>query len=32
MGRQFLPFGSSQQPGLRDYADAADTMKFLSGL
>ncbi len=24
-----LPFGKSQQPGLADYADGADTMKFL---
>src|SRR5450432_3678310 len=32
VGRQFLPLGSSQQPGLRDYADGADTMKFLRGL
>ena len=29
VGRQFLPFGSSQQPGLMDYADGADTLKFL---
>jgi hypothetical protein len=29
VGRNFLPFGSSQSPGLTDYADGADTMKFL---
>lgn len=28
-GRNFLPFGKSQEPGLRDYADGMDTMKFL---
>jgi Acyl-CoA reductase (LuxC) len=32
VGRQFLPFGRSQQPGLRDYADGADTMKFVKSL
>jgi hypothetical protein len=25
-------FGKSQQPGLADYADGADTMQFLRGL
>ncbi len=28
-GRQYLPFGSTQQPKLSDYADGADTLKFL---
>ena len=32
IGRQWLPFGKSQEPGLSDYADGADTMKFLHGL
>ncbi len=32
VGRDFLPFGKSQQPGLRDYADGEDTMQFLRGL
>ncbi len=27
-----IPFGESQRPGLYDYADGADVMKFLSGL
>ena len=30
VGRNYLPFGKSQEPGLSDYADGADTMKFLS--
>jgi hypothetical protein len=29
IGHKFLPFGKSQQPGLTDYADGADTMRFL---
>jgi hypothetical protein len=29
VGRNFIPFGKSQQPELRDYADGADTLKFL---
>lgn len=29
---KILPLGSSQQPALKDYADGADTMKFLSSL
>jgi hypothetical protein len=29
IGRKFLPFGESQHPELRDYADGADTMQFL---
>ncbi len=28
-GRHYLPFGSTQQPKLTDYADGADTLKFL---
>lgn len=28
----FLPFGSSQQPGLADYADGVDTIKFIQSL
>jgi hypothetical protein len=29
VGRDFTPFGESQQPALADYADGADTMRFL---
>jgi Acyl-CoA reductase (LuxC) len=29
IGRNYLPFGKSQEPGLADYADGADTLKFL---
>jgi hypothetical protein len=32
VGRQFTPFGKSQRPGLSDYADGRDTMKFLRSL
>jgi hypothetical protein len=32
VGRQWLPFGESQRPGLSDYADGTDTMKFLRSL
>jgi hypothetical protein len=32
VGRDFLPFGSSQSPSLTDYADGVDTMKFLRSL
>jgi hypothetical protein len=32
VGRNHLPFGQSQHPGLRDYADGSDTMKFLTSL
>lgn len=32
VGSSFIPFGQAQSPGLLDYADGADTMKFLSGL
>lgn len=28
----FTPFGKAQSPGLNDYADGVDTMKFLMGL
>jgi Acyl-CoA reductase (LuxC) len=31
-GRKYLPFGKSQEPGLEDYADGADTLKFLQSL
>lgn len=29
VGGKYLPFGTSQQPGLADYADGADTLEFL---
>lgn len=29
VGKDFTPFGSSQQPALNDYADGIDTMAFL---
>ena len=32
VGRHFLPFGNSQEPGLMDYADGEDTMKFFRSL
>ena len=32
IGRQFIPLGKSQRPGLSDYADGRDTMKFLRSL
>jgi hypothetical protein len=32
VGRGCIPFGRSQQPGLFDYADGVDTMKFLTAL
>ena len=32
VGKEFLPFGSSQQPGLTDYADGVDTLQFLLDL
>jgi len=32
VGRGYLPFGKSQEPGLAEYADGADTMKFLRSL
>lgn len=32
VNNQVVKFGQSQQPGLADYADGIDTMKFLAGL
>lgn len=32
VGKKWLPFGQSQQPGLTDYADGIDTLKFLLAL
>lgn len=32
VGKKWLPFGRSQQPGLTDYADGIDTLAFLLGL
>jgi hypothetical protein len=32
VGRDFIPFGKSQQPELFTYADGVDTMQFLLGL
>lgn len=32
VGKQHLPFGSVQTPGLEDYADGVNTMEFLAGL
>jgi hypothetical protein len=32
VGKNFIPFGQSQQPSLMDYADGVDTMQFLLGL
>jgi len=32
IGKNYLPFGSSQRPRLWDYADGVDTMAFLSQL
>ncbi len=29
IGKNFVPFGNSQQPGLENYADGEDTMAFL---
>lgn len=29
IGKGFIPFGRAQQPGLADFADGVDTMKFL---
>ncbi len=31
-GNDFLPFGTTQSPGLMDYADGVDTMEFLTQL
>ena len=32
VGKKWLPFGQSQQPGLTDYADGIDTLQFLLAL
>ncbi|MEX1002088.1 MAG: acyl-CoA reductase [Crocinitomicaceae bacterium] len=32
VGRNHLPFGKAQQPGLEDYADGINTLEFLSKL
>jgi hypothetical protein len=32
VGHNHLPFGTTQQPGLSDYADGVDTMRFLMNL
>jgi hypothetical protein len=32
VGKNFVPFGKSQEPGLFDYADGIDTMEFLLSL
>lgn len=32
VGKNYIPFGMSQNPGLTDYADGVDTMKFLEAL
>ncbi|MEJ8843256.1 acyl-CoA reductase [Lacibacter sp. H375] len=32
VGKDFLPFGEAQQPGLMDYADGIDVMAFLLSL
>lgn len=32
VGRDFVPFGNAQRPGLTDYADGVDTMQFLLSL
>ncbi len=32
VGRHYLPFGNTQQPKLTDYADGADTLKFLEAI
>lgn len=32
VGKKWLPFGQSQQPGLTDYADGVDTLQFLLSL
>ncbi|MBI3135111.1 MAG: acyl-CoA reductase [Bacteroidetes bacterium] len=32
VGKNYIPFGMSQKPGLADYADGVDTMRFLTGL
>jgi Acyl-CoA reductase (LuxC) len=32
VGNGFTPFGQAQSPGLSDFADGVDTMRFLTGL
>ena len=32
VGQGYIPFGKAQQPGLDDYADGVDTLRFLAGL
>lgn len=32
IGRKYIPFGKAQKPALDDYADKADTLKFLLNL
>ena len=32
VGKDGIPFGEAQSPGLSDYADGVDTMKFLTSL
>lgn len=32
VGKNYIPFGMSQKPGLTDYADGVDTLKFLAEL
>ena len=32
VGKHYVPFGKAQQPALDDYADKADTLRFLQGL
>jgi hypothetical protein len=32
VGKDYLEFGKSQQPGLSDYADNVDTMEFILNL
>ena len=32
IGKDFIPFGQGQQPGITDYADGVDTLLFLANL
>jgi hypothetical protein len=32
VGKDYIPFGGAQNPGINDYADGVDTMGFLAGL
>jgi hypothetical protein len=32
VGKEFVQFGDAQRPGLNDYADGVDTLKFLTSL